>query len=74
MFDYVCLQFVLEGKTVIALSGTEHTGLTEHFVGNALDGGNSLSLNVFYGFVNVIESRIVADFIDSFDTLDEMLA
>ena len=73
MFYNFGFQLVLEGKSVVTVPGAECPGRSEELVGNALHGGDSFILDVINGFVDVIQGGIVADLIDAFNALNEML-
>lgn len=73
MFDYFGFESVLEGEPVITVPGAEFAGRSEELIGDALNGGDSFSLDVINGFVDVIQRCIMADLIDAFDALNKML-
>ncbi len=73
MFYNFGFELVLEGKSVVTVPWAECPGRSEELVGNALHGGDSFILDVINGFVDVIQGGIVADLIDAFNALNEML-
>ncbi len=73
MFDDVSFKFVLKGESIIAMAGTVCAWLAEEFVGNAVSCCYAFGLDVMNGLVDVVQCGMMANLIDSFDTLNKIL-
>jgi hypothetical protein len=73
VFEDFGFESVLEGEPIVTVPGAECAGRSEELVGDALNGGDSFGLDVINCFVDVIQRGIVADLIDAFNALNEML-
>ncbi len=73
MFDDVSFEFVLKGKSIIAMAGTVCAWLAKELVGNAVSCCYTFGLDVMNGLMDVVQCGMMANFVNSFDTLNKVL-